>query len=361
MKKKTLSIALSVLMLVSMLIPFSAFAGIKNDEMKKQVQDDIAGEVAYLNFTPSLEKAVSSQMLFRVDQSKKHGFLTELSVNLVQNDGKIIVNGAENALYYAVAINILDILGEDYTNYRGYNLKEIFENCTQTNIENPYYVMQAVEAARTIGNDALAKRYIDKLIEDTYTMGSGMKYYGYSTDNNGMFLATVGYYKDDYQAYVDDAKALLESKKTANGYDSGYGVSASTTTCALLAYTILGEEDKAVEAYKLLVDNFESPNNNGVMQYEGEDNAYATSQAVRSLSYFVEMFDDEQTEPTPGEPSVGTDDNEPTDAQPKKDTDKAQAKSDASVKSPQTGASVAGFAVIGFGAALLACTKKKEN
>lgn len=357
MKKKILSIVLSIVMLMSMLVPFSAFAGIKNDELRNRVNADLAGEIEFLNFTPSLSQACSSQMLFKVDQSKKDVFLSEVIANLEQNNGKIIVNNSENAIYYAVVINVLDMLGEDYTNYKGYNFKELFENCTQTDIPNLYYVMHAVEAAKTIGNDTLAKSYLDKLIRDTYTMGVGMINWGYySTDDNAMFLATVGLYKDDYQEYVEDAERLVANAITDNGYDNGWGsTSASTTACALRAYSVLGDEEKATDAYNLLVSNFESPNNNGVMQYEGEDDAYATSQAFSAIAYYKDLFDEPVVEPD-NKDGKKTDDKKTDDT-----SSKSQTKKDDTTKSPQTGASVLGFAAIGIGTAFVAAAKKKED
>lgn len=355
MNKKVVSVLVSAVLFISLLMPFSAFAGIKNDELKKQVEDDIAGELAYLDFAPSLSQAVSSQMLFRVDDSKKHGFLTELGVNLTLNDGRIIINGAENILYYATVINILELLGEDYTDYKGYDIRDSFLNCTETNVDNPYYVMQIVEACRVIGEDDLAHTYIDALIEETYTVGQGMYYWGYSADNNGMFLATAGLYKDDYRDYIDDAVALIETQKTSQGYDSGYGPSASTTACVLLGYTIIGDEQKAVEAYRLLVDNFESPDNNGVMQYDGVDDSYATSQTMRSLSYFAELF--EAVEDS-GNTEKPVDNDKKNDA--KVDNAVSTVKKSNDIKSPQTGATT-GVCVIGLGIAVLAAAKRRTE
>lgn len=354
MNKKAISILMSAVLFISLLMPFSAFAGIKDSELKKQVEDDIKDEISYLDTTPSLSQAVSSQMLFRVDQSKKHGFLTQLDVNLALNDGKIIVDGNENSLYYACVINILDLLGEDYTDYKGYNIKDLFVNCTETTVDNPYYVMQVVEACKTIGEDALAHTYIDTLIEDTYTMGQGMYYWGYSADNNGMFLATVGLYKDDYQEYINDAITLIENEKTDHGYDNGYGVSASTTSCVLLGYTIIGDEQKALEAYRLLVDNFENPDNNGIMQYDGVDDSYETSQALRSLSYFINLIESGDNQGSIQTP----DDSKKEDV--KIEETKNETKKDAALKSPQTGAGM-GISVLGLGVAVLAVSRRKTN
>lgn len=355
MKKKTLSIVLSIVMLMSMLVPFNAFAGIKNDELRNQVVQDMKDEVTYLNFTPSLDKAVSSQMLFRFDDSKKDSFLAEVKTNLTQNNGKLIVNGNEDVTVYAAVLNIFDILGEDYTDFYGYNIEALLTNCSNTTVSNPYYVMQVAEACKTIGNDTLAKSYIDKLIADTYTMGSGMNYWGYSADNNGMFLATVGLYKDDYSDYVNDAVALIEAKKTPTGYDSGFSISASTTACVLLGYTIIGDEEKATEAYKMLQDNFESTQNNGVFTYENEEDSYATSQVFRSLTYYVDMFEEPVVEPD------NKDDKKTDDKKTDDTSSKSQTKKDDTTKSPQTGASVLGFAAIGMGAAFVAAAKKKED
>ncbi|MDD7358229.1 MAG: hypothetical protein PUG88_05155, partial [Eubacterium coprostanoligenes] len=72
---------------------------------------------------------------------------------------------SENLVYYAVAIDILTILGKDVTNFGGYNIKQAFETFAQTNknVSNPYFYRCIVEACKAIGNDELANIFVNQM------------------------------------------------------------------------------------------------------------------------------------------------------------------------------------------------------
>ncbi|WP_288529162.1 leucine-rich repeat protein [uncultured Eubacterium sp.] len=232
-------------------------------------------------------------------------YLTALESNLKANNGKIMARQAketedsENLVYYAVAIDVLTILGKDVTNFGGYNVKQAFETFAQTNknVSNPYFYRCIVEACKAIGNDELAKTLIDQMSKN-YTVGSGFDYWGYSCDNTAIYVATIAPYKDYYQNNYNDALKLIAKYKKAKGYysDDKYTTTenADSTAYAMMAYSAAGDFDKAYEAYQLL-KNFESKNNNGVFMAADwktgamTENQLATADALRALSYFNSM------------------------------------------------------------------------
>ena len=232
-------------------------------------------------------------------------YLTALESNLKANNGKIMARQAketedsENLVYYAVAIDVLTILGKDVTNFGGYNVKQAFETFAQTNknVSNPYFYRCIVEACKAIGNDELAKTLIDQMSKN-YTVGSGFDNWGYSCDNTSVYAATVAPYKDYYQTNYNDALKLIAKYKKAKGYysDDKYVTTenADSTAYAMMAYSAAGDFDKAYEAYQLL-KNFESKNNNGVFMAADwktgamTENQLATADALRALSYFNSM------------------------------------------------------------------------
>lgn len=352
--KKRISILLSLVMILSVALPFVVYAQTSKEALANQVNEDILGAVDYLHIPISLDTAVDTYTLFRVDQSKKNEFLAVLDQNLADNSGKIISNGREDVVSYACIINILTILGEDVEAYNGYDIKALFENIADKSVSNPYYYRVVTEACRNIGNKAYADYFINEL-KASYTFGSGFDYWGFSCDNTAMFLAALSAYKEDYSEYIADAKAVIEKHTTSSGcfYSEVYtDVSPDSTACAMLAFASLGEHKKARVLYDCLMNGFESSNNNGVIMAWGAESAYTTKEALLALSYFEpELALDDEFVLTPGEP---------TESRPSSTTEKTEP--DNMQKSPQTGVGVAsGVASIGAGMAILIASRRKKN
>lgn len=308
--KKLLSVLLSVIMIFSAVVPFTAFADTTTltvkDVVAAQVEAkaDMVGAMNYLKSSTAQTIANSYEVhKFAQAGGDVSEYVTALDANLKTNNGKIKARQAketedtENLVYYAVAIDVLTILGKDVTNYNGYNIKEAFETFSQTNktVSNPYFYRCIVEACKAIGDDSLAKTLIDQMSKD-YTAGSGYNYWGYSCDNTAMYASSIASYKADYSSNFNDAISVVAKYKKNKGYysDDQYTTSenADSTAYAIMAYSLAGDYDKAYEAYKLLTANFESSKNNGVFMAAdwktgvlGENNL-ATSDVLRALSYF---------------------------------------------------------------------------
>lgn len=345
--KKLLSVLLSAVMIFSAVVPFSALAETKTIGLKEVVtaqveaKADMLGAMNYLKASTPQTVANSYEVhKFAQAGGDVYEYLTALESNLKANNGKIMARQAketkdsENLVYYAVAIDVLTILGKDVTNFGGYNVKQAFETFAQTNktVSNPYFYRCIVEACKAIGNDDLAKALIDQMSK-SYTVGSGFDYWGVSCDNTAMYASSIASYKAQYQANFNDAVNVVSKYKKAKGYysDDKYTTSenADSTAYAMMAYSAAGEFDKAYEAYQLL-KNFESKNNGVFMAADWKtgilgENKLATADALRALSYFDKACDQkikdlsnsDSTKPTEPKPAPTT---KPETAKPQSTT-----------------------------------------
>lgn len=219
----------------------------------------------------------------------KADYVASVKSMLDSNNGKLVstINGevkSDLALYGAV-IPALEKLGYDAKKFEGYDLVSAFESTDTDSISNPYYYRVAIEAA----SSDFAHKLIDKFIADDYTIGSGMKYWGFSCDNTAMFLTSIAKYADDYSTYVDDAKQILKTYTTDTGafYSYQYNdVNANSTALCAMAYAALGDNDTAFSYYKNLVEGFEDTT--GVFTYNGKCDVSATKQSYLALTYFKE-------------------------------------------------------------------------
>lgn len=306
--KKLLSILLSVVMIFSAVVPFTALAETAKittaeaTAVQSSVNSDIKGAIKFLNIEQTVANSYTVHTLAKAGGDVST-YLTALEANLKANNGKIMARqqyetaDSENLVYYAAAIDILTIVGKDVTNYNGYNLKETFENFAKTNqtVSNPYFYRCIIEACVNIKNDVLGLAFANQMAQ-SYKIGSGFDYYGCSCDNTAMFVASVAPYKLALSEKVNDALKLIEKYKKDKGYysDDKYTTSenADSTAYVIMAYSSVGEYDHAYNAYKLLVSNFESKTNDGVFLALDwntgalAENVYATTDVLRALPYF---------------------------------------------------------------------------
>ena len=345
--KKLLSVLLSAVMIFSAVVPFSALAETKALGLKEVVtaqveaKADMLGAMNYLKASTPQTVANSYEVhKFAQAGGDVSEYLTALESNLKANNGKIMARqqgetaDSENLVYYAVAIDVLTILGKDVTNFGGYNVKQAFETFAQTNknVSNPYLYRCIVEACKAIGSDKLARDLIDQMSK-SYKVGSGLDNWGYSCDNTSVYVATVAPYKAYYQTNYNDALKLIAGYKKNKGYcyQTTFEENANSTAMALMAYSAAGDFDKAYEAYQLL-KNFESKNNNGVFMVADwktgamTENQLATADALRALSYFdnacdqkiKDLSNSDSTKPTQPAPTTKPETAKPQSTTPAK-------------------------------------------
>lgn len=288
--KKLLSVLLSITMLFSVVVPFSALANTNDD-----IHADMASEVQFCGLSKlDVSASVDAYTAARAGKLDEKTYLASLDKSLSENKGKVMITdyytqvSKEDVTVYAAIVNILYLLNYNPTNYKGYDLVKAFKNVSDKTVSNPYYYRVIVEACENTNNKAYAKTFINEFIKNYYTLGQGMNYWGFSCDNTAVFLTAIAPYKADYSKYVTDATKVIESYATNGGY--GYSkeypdLSADSTAVTMMAYAAIGDSKKAEALRSFIMNNYESKTNNGVMVCWGAENAYTTKEVLLALTY----------------------------------------------------------------------------
>ena len=256
-------------------------------------QQELGGAAYAKGFSYSVDNAADFVTLIRTgyDVSEfKDAFVKSVKDNLDANGGKIIPNtNAESLGVYGAVIIALRSFGYDTSNFNGYNLDSILETIDIASARPAqYHYKYAVEVA----SPDRAKALIDDLIANYYTLGQGMDNWGFSCDNTAHFLVTIAPYASDYAAYVTDAKAIIKNHTAATGafYSQTYNdPNADSTAVAMAAYASVGDIDETMALYKCLNIYYQSTKP-GVMLYYGDENKYATADAMFGFYYAKKLF-----------------------------------------------------------------------
>lgn len=222
----------------------------------------------------------------QISETAKNSFLASLDSSLEENNGRIISSfGTEDLGIYGAVIGILKEYGYDAENYKGHNVYTAFEMVPTDSISSPYNYKVAIDNA----SDAFAHKLCERFIEDYYTLGVGMNYWGVSCDNTAQLLTAISKYKSDYKDYVVDAAALLKSYIVDGGcyFSAQYGTdaNANSTAAAMMAFASIGDTALWTDLYSRLIENFESADNTGVMIAYGSEDIFATKDALLAFEY----------------------------------------------------------------------------
>lgn len=377
--KKTLSILLAVFILLSSSITAFASDVPTSDKVFAQME----GAVAFLTDGAKeygVDQAVDFYTLVHsgVDMGTLGDtFIADVKSNLAANDGKIISSYGESLATYGAVILALIDLGENPADFYGYDITAAFTAMDPAAEQSSvYYYRVIIPATMYCTDDDFAKAVCDTFVDNNYTMGKGMANYGYySCDNTAYFINALSSYAEEYPEVMKDAFTVLESYKTNGGYfsDELYvtDANADSTGLALMAYcsVLLSVTDEEADAYLKKVNsiynelcNFEgSKPGVFVSSYTGEDDAYATKEALMGLEeyYLVALI---QELDDPDETTTQINKAEPTTQAKPEITDKATTtKNNTSKKSPDTGAAATSlsFTIALAGASLLTLIKKK--
>lgn len=246
------------------------------------------------------------------------GDLAERYCNLLESnitDGRLLIDGSENMTMYAAYLIVLALHGDNALNVNGNNMAEAFDHLLasyssaeelNTAVENPYYYdfivpavfayedhMEHSDAVKTLLREAIMLNY-----KQTET-GCGIDYWGISGDNNAAVLPALNYFSDNKETAEAIAAAVTfnESLIMEDGgsrFDNGEYSTASnanSTGAALYLYSVLKNENN-INSYHALL-NFKSALTPGAYTYYGEDNMYATVDALKGLIAYQMMLDHE--------------------------------------------------------------------
>ena len=235
-------------------------------------------------------------LLTDVDNSKyKESFAKAVLDNLTENGGRLMMTDYQGNKYEDIgiygAVNLcLDYMGYNSNNFYGLNLKDIQDSLdlAEARPRNPYNYKYAVITS----DDERAKAICQDMIDNFYTLGKGLDYWGYSCDNTCHFLITVAMYAEDFPEYVEDAKKVIKTYAKKNGAyaDNTYvtTVNADSTALSAAAFAVAGDYDTALKYYTQLIKGFEGEKP-GVILYDGAENLYATADGMIAFISMLQL------------------------------------------------------------------------
>ena len=352
--KKVIAIALSLLLIIS-LLPMAAFA--KADTEEIQAKMEAARDYLYGSKT-EFTAAEGGDFYFYLMSFPENA--ESLKAGYIQSVKDAFDAGTMNtADRVAIAANCLMLLGEDTENFElndgsKINLEEKMMEYGTT-VDSPYnYYFILTQAT-----DETYRQQVIDTIEANYTKGSGYDYWGFGTDNTANFgaIEAAGIYN---QELIDDATEVVEKAKVDKGYyylaDYGTAANGNSTACALFFYAMNRDEERADEAYRLLVENFAREDGGFAYELDKESNAYATKDAYKALiTYLWVDFSDD----TADEEKEITDTEEPVVDETLDAAAPTGKQSTPATGDSFTAVAVAGSALLALGVAL--ALRKKED
>ena len=374
--KKTLSICLAVILAVT--LSLSAFA--VKAPSKESVRKEIDAAVVYITGEVSgytADNAVDYYYLVNTSEKANafyDGFLESIRANLDANSGKIVTAYGENISSYAAVIGIIDAMGGDPTNVNSVNLVELFEKLDNKEVSSPYFYNIIVPVAAKFCDEAFVKSICDSFIENYYTVGSGMNYWGFACDNTAMFISAISQSGlDCYDSVLTDAVNILNSYKGNGGYfynpEYGTAPNVNSTGLALMAkcayYTYKGtvndNADELSDLYNSLL-TFKGQTE-GSYTYDGTESTFSAADALKGLYAYYSVL----PENTPDSPDV-TPDKPDTKPNTPNVTEPSTDNNGETNKNPDIPNTDGGVSVISFGAMSLGIIiasfligKKEEN
>lgn len=247
-----------------------------------------------------------------------YGDLADRYCNLLESnitDGKLIINGSENITMYAAYLIILALHGDNALDINGNNMAAAFNHLLasytsgeelNTAVDNPYYYEFIVPAVFAYENYMEDSDAIKALLRDAIMVNykrtetdCGIDYWGLSCDNNATVIPALNYFSDNKEiaAAVADAVTFNESLIMEDGgsrFDNGEYSTASnanSTGAALYLYSVLNNGNNKT-SYNALM-NFKSTLTPGAYTYYGEDNMFATVDALKGLIAYKMLLGNE--------------------------------------------------------------------
>ncbi|MCR4594050.1 MAG: hypothetical protein K5761_03225, partial [Clostridiales bacterium] len=196
--KKTIAFIIAVCMLILMCLPVLAEeAKLTKEDVMKEIEAtaayllngkteltvDDATNLYYL--TEQIPDAVTTELI--------DSFLDSVKQNLEANGNAKITKSddTESVATYAAVVRILDMYTEDGAeNFNGVDVSQLLLNSDLTTISNPYDLTIIIPVMGDYDMDK-TKTLCDYYIDNFYTEGQGVDYYGYSCDNTCMFVQAI--------------------------------------------------------------------------------------------------------------------------------------------------------------------------
>lgn len=401
--KKFLAVITAICVMLTASITAFAQSQPKSEDVQKEINKIVNYITSQKEGDYTIDDAVDFYYLTKsgADLSKYNDkFIASVKENVKANNGKLVNKYGESLATYAAVLEILSYNEIDVWDFEGYDLIKAFNAMPADSEINPYYYNIVIPSLIYAEDDKFAETVCKTFVDNYYTMGKGMNYWGYSCDNTAYFISAISYTSDEYITQLNDAVKVLDTYKTEGGYfcDDQYTttLNADSTALALMAYAeyewtvfLIDEDaetiniDKSTEIYNQLAKFKTSTDGAYSFEVGGEPNAYASFDVLRGLSaynsvlFFKELIDTpiDEDDPTddPENPKDETTNKPESITKPQikplvtqnNDTaSTAETKKNTSKKSPSTGAGTAtiamSIAMAGAGLAVLAAKKKEQ-
>ncbi|MBQ7202438.1 MAG: fibronectin type III domain-containing protein [Eubacterium sp.] len=290
--KKVLSLTLALMMLI-MSISATFTAQAKSTPEMEELADIISGASDYVVANSDMAKISYVDFYTLVDAGIDYSAYENDYAERVKNNYDAYKTGSESDIkgIYEVAAIILALreMGNDPADFYGRNFVELFESFNVSVIDNPYCFRLAMKAAAGI---SFANTIANAFIKNYYVMGSGVNYWGFSSDNTGMFLAALACVADNsnYAKYIADACSVLKTYTVEGGvYGSEWTPNANTdsTALTLAGFASVLDAENAYNYYKMLVMNFHNPDDGSFAA--DYDPVYATKDALIGLNAYRDL------------------------------------------------------------------------
>lgn len=252
-----------------------------------------------------------------LDVSSQIETFLETAKTLFAEDG--LLNEASNtngyyAANYAELIELVNIAGQDASNFNGVNLYTVFNdslkdttvaNLSDSGYLNPYLISELHACLKSYSANFADYETINANLNAalmTITDANGVAYWGYSADNDGNVLTGYSdlYNSDSDFAAIIDSLVAKHTSTTATSDGTVYtdpetgavyawdALNPDSTAFSLVFLSEYGDATAAAIKYNALVENFKSSTTTGEFTYPGYDSTYSSRDALTGLAAYLQ-------------------------------------------------------------------------
>ena len=372
--KKIISTLLAFCMVLSVSITAFASEKPKSDDVLKEIESTINyltnGVTAY-----DVDDAVTYYYLTETGSGADKfydAFAESVLKSLQDNGGKIIGSYGENITTTAACVSIIGGF-DNPAEFHGYNLVELLENSDTSTVTNPYYYDIVISTASLYCSDELIKTLCDDFINNYYTLGSGMDYYGNGCDNDAMFASAISQsLLSEYTSYAKDAIEVMDKNYKVDGgycFNPAYSTASSPDSVGLAlrakcAYFLFAGEPAQADFDELATIYNQALSFKGATpgsyNYDGAESILSSTDILKGLNlyYYLLLLNEKNEEVTETTTTAAT--AAPTTKPSAQST--TTAKANTSKKSPSTGGNtITALCVAVLGAGLITAVARKKG
>jgi len=252
-----------------------------------------------------------------LDVSSQIDTFLETAKTLFAEGGLLNEASNTNGFYaanYAELIELVNIAGQDASNFNGVNLYNVFNdslkdttvaNLSNSEYLNPYLISELHACLKSYSANFADYETINANLNAALmaiTDANGVTFYGYSADNDGNVLTGYSdlYNSDSDFATIIDSIVAKHTSTTATSDGKVYtdpetgavyawgDINLDSTALSLAFLSEYGDATAAAIKYNALVENFKSSTTTGEFTYPGYDSTYASRDALTGLAAYLQ-------------------------------------------------------------------------